>query len=237
MKAILSLLFLLFVALSQAKEVKAPLLRIGGREYSKATITADGRLKVKILHSAGVLRAPAISIPEEIQRQLGLIVTPPDEPMGEIIASKRNNVQLANDFGDAVRLNKWDNTQEILVVQSFDFGKLVHIDGADELFFLVGDSEPRADGAVFQCIAEDSGKTYSYKTVLGALKTVRMFAAYKPVSPQAFIKRLKNGDTIKIREVKFPRLCPDCTGHPKKCDTCGSTGLIDERKTVVARWK
>ena len=213
------------------------MLKIDGREYREATITADGRLKAKILHYAGVVRVPAISLPEEIQRELGLIATPPEEPAGEIIASKRNEVQLANDFGDAVNLNKWDNTQGIFVVQSVDIGKLVKIDGGDELFFLVGDSEPRADGAVFQCIAEDTGKTYSYKSVLGASKTVRMFAGYKPVNFEGFIKRLKGGDIIKIREVTYPRICPDCEGRPRKCDTCGSTGLIEDKKTVVARWE
>jgi|LakMenE01Jun11ns_1017448.scaffolds.fasta_scaffold9934063_4 hypothetical protein len=237
MKAIPPLLCFLLVALAQAEDVKVPLLKIGGREYREATISAEGRLKVKILHSEGVARVPAISLPEEIQRELELIAIPPEEPAGEIIASHRNELQLANDFGDAVNLNKWDNTQGIFVVQSFDIGKLVKIDGGDELFFLVGDFEPRADGAVFRCIAEDTGRTYSYKTVLGASKTVRMFAASKPVNFAAFVKRLKNGDVIKIREVEWPRLCPDCKGLPKKCDTCGSAGLIEDKKTVVSRWK
>lgn len=237
MKAIQLLLSLFLLASGEAEEVHLSDLQIGGRHYKDVRVSKDSRLTAKIIHSEGVKRVPAESLPSEIQQKLGLLAVATEEPSGEIIASKRTETQLREDFRDAVKLNRWDQLQKAEVVQTVDIGKLVKIDGGDELLMLLGDREPRADGAVFSCIAQDTGKTFQYVTVLGAAKTVRMFVAYKPVDFNGFIKRLKYGDAIKVREVAYSSLCGVCEGRPQKCDKCEGTGLIQLSRTVVARWE
>lgn len=225
-----------FFGICHAKEIKLPSISLNGKEYKQVTISAEGRFKVKIVHSEGVSRVSSSWLPDTALSELGLIISAPKSAPTVVKASKMSDGERREIFQDVSYRNGWFKTDTIKVIQSTSVGKLVTIGGSFDTVLLIGDDEIRADGTVFNCIADDTGKTYEYTSVLGANKRVRIFSATKPISFENFIESLKSGQSFEVRDMTVSLICDKCKGRPIQCESCQNSGLIDVKKTLSVSW-
>lgn len=225
------------IATGTAAEIKLSRLKIGMVEYQDATVTLENRFRAKIIHSSGVARLATADLPTDLQNQLGVLKeAPAPKPTTVSISKIKDPKELEGWFNKVVQNERWNVTCHITVKQSTNFGKLVELGLTGDLVMLLGDNEDRPDGATFNAIIKDSGRTYEYTTVLGANKKVRLCAVQTPVTIATFKELLKSGMTYKVTESDQVTQCPACQGRPVPCKQCDNTGLTTGDRVIEIRW-
>lgn len=231
--------FLLLVATITvaSAQVKVDKLKFGLKEYNAATISIETRLRAKIMHDAGTARVATDDLPEEVQRQLGVVAIAP-QPQNTVIAVSqiKDPRELESWFERVAKQEKWNETSTITVKQTAGIGKLVEIDLSNDLVMLTGDYEDRADDSTFEAMVKDTGQTYTYTSVLGATKKVKLFSVQPPSTSKTFVKILKGGATYQLPGQPQQKVCDECGGRPIPCKTCGSTGIVKVDTNIEVKW-
>jgi hypothetical protein len=234
---LLAFVFVL-IAPTMAAEVKTSLLKIGKSEYQDATIILESRFRAKIIHSSGLSRVATADLPEDIQKQLKVIVdAPPERPSFVLVSEIKDLKELDALFKKVEEKEGWNIDSTVTVRQSIGIGKLVELDLSSDPVMLIGDNADRADGDAFKAIVQDTGRTFEYTTVLGANKKVKVYAVQAPLTALSFQKLVKSGTTYKLTEADQVVQCTACEGKPIPCQACENTGLKTQERVIHIRWK
>ena len=151
--------------------------------------------------------------------------------------------------------NNWDRERiggegsRINIMQHFGGQRyLARYGSTDSSMFVIDlDGGPYADDTTLRIRTEDTGQVFSYTSVLGAKKTVRVLRSVSEPSLRAptyedFVQAVKDGHAFDVlRDASVP--CPECrgTGFVKARDQDGRLGLrkicpvCNARKTVIRR--
>lgn len=239
MKTIIVVIFsLIGVVCGQNASVKIDLLSVNGRDYESATVTAETRLLAKIVYSSGITRVPAAHLPVDIQKQLGLIPNLKNVPLISDVSMRKvpqGSLRFNEMFG-AWTLKSIVCSSKITVLQDLGVMALCALGSSDETVALIGDSEDRADGSVFDAPIEDTGRLFEYTSVLGAPKKVKIFKVVVPKTEAEFVGALRNGAKFLIPDSSATIICDTCKGYPIKCAKCGSSGTVKVERQIRLKW-